>query len=85
MLLKKQRTDFFVQESKLKNKATTKSVEDNNIEIGMLVTAKKMGLSFEELNLFSLDDYLTFVDKWTGNEEEGTREASQSDIERFMG
>jgi len=51
----------------------------------MLVTAKKMGLSFEELNLFSLDDYLTFVDKWTGNEEEGTREASQSDIERFMG
>lgn len=51
----------------------------------MLVTAKKMGLSFEELNLFSLDDYLTFVDKWTGEEQEGIRQATQADIEQFMG
>ncbi len=52
--------------------------------MGILVTAKKMGLSFEELNLFSLDDYLTFVDKWTG-QEEGIRQATQADIEQFMG
>jgi len=83
MLLKKQRTDFFVQESKLNNKA--KSTNNDDIEIGILVTAKKMGLSFDELNLFSLDDYLAFVDKWTGEESEGARQASQADIERFMG
>lgn len=74
-----------MEESKLQNKAKKTQKVDNDIEIGILVTAKKMGLSFEELNLFSLNDYLTFVDKWTGKEEEGTRQATQSDIERFMG
>jgi len=44
-----------------------------------------MGLSFNELNLFSLDDYLTFIDEWVGEEEGGTRKASQEDINRFMG
>jgi len=44
-----------------------------------------MGLSFDELNLFSLDDYLAFVEKFIGKEENGKRQATQSDIENFMG
>jgi len=44
-----------------------------------------MGLSFQELNLFSLDDYLTFIDEWVGEEEGGTRKASQEDIDKYMG
>ena len=44
-----------------------------------------MGLGFDELNLFSLDDYLAFVEKFVGKEENGTRQATQSDIEKFMG
>ncbi len=71
-------------ESKLYNKAP-KNTDAEDIEIGILVTAKKMGLSFEELNLFSLDDYLTFVDKWTGEDAERTRQATQDDIDFYMG
>lgn len=61
------------------------SEPDKDIEIGILATAKKMGLSFEELNLFSLNDYLVFVDKWTGEESDGYRQATQADINFFMG
>lgn len=63
--------------------------EDENIEIGILVTAKKMGLGFDELNLLNLNDYLTFVDKWVGEDgkTDGTpvRMATQADIDRYMG
>lgn len=55
-------------------------------EIGILVTAKRMGLSFEELNLFSLNDYLTYVDKYTNNDKKDViKKASQSDIDRYLG
>ena len=73
-----------MEESKLNNKAN-KNTNTDDIEIGMLVTAKRMGLSFEELNLLSLQDYLIFVDKWTGKENNGTRQATQADIEKYMG
>ena len=81
--MKREKT-FFVEESKLNNKANN-STSTDDIEIGILVTAKRMGLSFEELNLFSLQDYLIFVDKWIGKEENGTRQATQADIEKYMG
>jgi len=61
------------------------SEPDKDIEIGILATAKKMGLSFEELNLFSLNDYLVFVDKWAGEESSDHRKATQADIDFFMG
>lgn len=61
------------------------SEPDKDIEIGILATAKKMGLSFEELNLFSLNDYLVFVDKWAGEESDTVRQATQADIDFFMG
>lgn len=64
---------------------SNKNSNNENIEIGILVTAKKMGLSFEELNLFSLQDYIDFVDSWVGEKEGGTRQATQADIDHFMG
>ena len=73
-----------MEESKLNNKAS-KNTDTDDVEIGILVTAKRMGLSFDELNLLSLQDYLIFVDKWIGKEENGTRQATQADIEKYMG
>jgi len=73
-----------VAESRLQNKAN-KNIDNDDTEIGILVTAKRMGLGFDELNLFSLDDYLAFVEKFVGKEENGGRQATQSDIEHFMG
>lgn len=60
------------------------SVNDENYELMLLVSAKKMGLSFEELNLFSLNDFFDFTDLWIG-EEEGSRVATQEDIDKYMG
>lgn len=87
MLWRKLRPAFFVAEKRIKkNSAQSGDMED--IEIGILATAKKMRLSFEELNLFSLDDYLTFVDKWTAendSQKSEVRQATQADIDRYMG
>ena len=33
----------------------TSNYDDENLEIGIFATAKRMGLSFEELNLFNLN------------------------------
>lgn len=50
-----------------------------------------MGLSFYELNLMSMSDYLDFTELWlagSGNEDEdedAVRPAEQADIERFFG
>ena len=46
-----------------------------------------MGLSFAELNLFSLQDYIDFVDAWVGEGEKagGRRQATQADIDKYMG
>lgn len=69
----------FIAEEKLKNNSSSKNTD--NYEISLLVMAKKVGLSFGELNIFSLDEFLDYVDIWIG--EEGTKEADQNDIDKF--
>lgn len=69
----------FIAEEKLKSNSSSKNTD--NYEISLLVMAKKVDLSFEELNLFSLDEFLDYVDIWIG--EEGTKEADQNDIDKF--
>lgn len=56
-----------------------------NFEIFILASAKRMGLSFEELNMFTFNDFLTFIDIWIGEKkiEDEPRMATQSDIDRF--
>ena len=61
---------------------------DDDWEIGILANAKRMGLSFEELNLLGLNDYLVFMNKWVGDKggkKEAVRQATQADIDFFMG
>lgn len=43
-----------------------------------------MGLSFAELNLLTLDDYVTFTEILNPDEDE-VREATQADIDQFLG
>lgn len=75
---------FFVEERKLTSKSQRSNTDNEDTEIWMLVTAKKMGLSFEELNLFSLNDYITFVNKWVGEENDSSRHADQNDIDKLL-
>lgn len=68
-----------------KNQSDIKAPKNFNFEISLLVMAKKMGLSFDELNYMSLQDFMDFADMWSGNQEgeEVVLEATQEDIDRF--
>lgn len=58
----------------------------DDLPLGILVTAKRIGLSFDELNLLTLDDYVSFVEVWTGDEEpDGDRRATPEDIKSVLG
>lgn len=53
-------------------------------EVSILAAAKKSKLSFEELNLLTLNDFFDYMDLLIGVEnEETTREATQEDIDLF--
>lgn len=75
----------FVSEKHLNNlnKGDKSTNEDFNFEVSVLVAAKKVGLSFEELNLFSLNDFFDFLDMYIGENEEQPRQATQEDIDYF--
>ncbi len=48
--------------------------------------AKRVGLSFDELNQMTLDEFFDYVDIWVGdNEDESAapRQATQADIDAF--
>ena len=71
--------------------ATTKRTRENtqpvpddfNHEISLLFMAKKVGLSFDELNQLTLQDLYDLVDMWIGEDSETAREATQEDIDAF--
>lgn len=73
----------FVTPKKLTDSNHTEEKENYNYEISLLVIAKKVGLSFDELNYFTLDEFYDFVDIYIGDEEDRPRQASQNDIDNF--
>lgn len=68
--------------SRNKNLTNKPVPEDFNYEVSLLVMAKRMGLSFDELNMMTLQDFMDFAEMWTGDYE-ADQEATQADIDRF--
>lgn len=68
--------------SRNKNLRNKPVPEDFNYEVSLLVMAKRMGLSFDELNMMTLQDFIDFAEMWTGDYE-ADQEATQADIGRF--
>lgn len=64
------------------NQSNRSVPKDFNYEVSLLVMAKRMGLSFDELNMMTLQDFMDFAEMWTG-EYETEYEATQADIDRF--
>jgi len=56
-----------------------------NFEIDLLVIAKKIGLSFEELKELRVTDLFAMAESYTGGDKEKPREATQADIDAFFG
>lgn len=74
----------FVASRHLKEETDDSNKNTDKYEISILAAAKKSKLSFEELNLLSLNDFFDYMDLFIGVEnEETTREATQEDIDLF--
>lgn len=70
----------------LHNQANNRSDNgDEDLEIAILVNAKKAGLSLEELNEFRVCDFVKYMEIYTGGKtEDGPRVATQKDIDNFL-
>jgi len=56
----------------------------DRLDLELLVVGKKMGLSFDEMNMFRVRDLIKFVRIYTGNDEETeVRQANQADFDRW--
>ena len=68
--------------SRNQNQSNKPIPKDFNYEVSLLVMAKRMGLSFDELNMMTLQYFMDFIEMWTGDYE-AEHEATQADIDRF--
>jgi hypothetical protein len=58
--------------------------EPERIDLELLARGKKVGLTFEEMNLMRVRDLIKFVRIYSGNNEEETeRQATQADFDNF--
>lgn len=61
---------------------------DADPPLGILVSARRIGLSLFELNLLTLDDFTSYAEMWVGDDDSddsGDRRATQDDINRMLG
>ena len=62
----------------------TEAEPPERLDLELLVVGKKMGLSFDEMNMFRVRDLIKFVRIYTGNDEETeVRQANQADFDRW--
>lgn len=66
-------------------KQANKAGSDEDLEIIMLVNAKRAGLSLEELNEFRVCDFVRFMEIYTGEADNRPRPATQDDIDKLLG
>lgn len=80
--------NFFVAPKLSKKKASNQSKNDYSTGTYILVLAKKMHMRVpEELNILTLQQFYDMSDVYFGTteEESNVREATQDDIDRYMG
>lgn len=67
-----------------RKKQSNIDVDFDDLELSIIVTAKKAGLSFIELNDLRVRDYVKFMEIYTGEVENKPKQATQDDIDRFL-
>lgn len=71
------------EEIQLESKNNSNSKRKSRIEIDLLAIGKRTGLSFAEMNELRVKDLLYYANSYLGTEDDGVREATQEDIDRF--
>ena len=81
-------TAFFVPESLLPKREGPRSSSGPSgpLDLLMMVNAKRMGLSFEELGIFRVRDFLEFTNLYFGQSaQDDVLDATQEDIDKLLG
>jgi len=68
-------------ESNLAGENKEEVPQDFDYELSLLIMAKRVGLSFDELNLFTLNDFIKYINLYVGSDEQ--QGATQDDINDF--
>lgn len=68
-------------ESRHKQKNSKKEL--GRFDIELIAIGKRTGLTFAEMNEFSVQDLLDYVHAYAGTEDDSPRMATQDDIDRF--
>ena len=80
----------FIPENLLQNRRNNERSKpfEGRIDLLILANAKKMGLSFDELALFRVRDFVEFTDIYFGDysakQGNRVREATQEDIDKLL-
>jgi len=53
------------------------------MDLEWIVIGKKAGLTLQEINEFSIQDLVAYVEIYTGSDKNKPRRATQSDIDNF--
>lgn len=79
---------FFAPPSLLQKSKKQNKPFEGRMDLLILANAKKMGMSFDELALFRVRDFLEFTDIYFGEvtqqQGEQIREATQDDIDKLL-
>lgn len=73
---------FFVKENSIES-SESNNTQSNRFEIDILAIGKKIGISFEEMNELSVQDFIDLAQSFLG-EKNKKREATQQDIDNFF-
>ena len=73
---------FFIKENNTEN-SVSNDMQSNRFEIDILAIGKKIGVSFEEMNELSVQDFIDLAQSFLG-EKDKKREATQQDIDKFF-
>ena len=80
---------FFAPPSLLQKSKKQSKPFEGRMDLLILANAKKMGMSFDELALFRVRDFLEFTEIYFGEvtQQQGdqVREATQEDIDKLLG
>lgn len=68
-----------------KEQSSNRKDDDYRLEIDLLALAKRMNLSFVELNELRVTDLVEMGDAYYGKKDDKPREATQEDIDAFFG
>lgn len=72
----------FVDTGQTSKSKSNKTIE--RLDLSILAMAKKTGLTFDEISLFTLNDLVLFIEVWSGKKSSKPKKINQEAIDRFF-